>query len=239
MAALILIAASLAGCNGARSISNSGYPAGYDPSLQAYPDTAYRGELSEFDLLIPATSEEISDQDISAALADRRPVAAELGKPLMVVQSGAIAPDAPMISALRERFPIVPFSGLPPTDQKSYAKRLRLAAASGGCTRILVYWGMLETQRHDEATSAVSWVPVVGWMIPDQSQEMRIRLKAAIIDVASGRWRMLTPEPVTDDGWSSRSNRVEADQDQVDDLKRLGYAALARQIGEQASLAAM
>jgi hypothetical protein len=82
-------------------------------------------------------------------------------------------------------------------------------------------------------------VPVVGWMIPDQSQEMRIRLKAAIIDVASGRWRMLTPEPVTDDGWSSRSNRVEADQDQVDYLKRLGYAALARQIGEQASLAAM
>ena len=76
MAALILIAVSLAGCNGARSISNSGYPDGYDHSLQAYPDLAYRGELNEFDLLVPAASEEISDHEISAALADRRPVTA-------------------------------------------------------------------------------------------------------------------------------------------------------------------
>ena len=40
--ALILIAVSLAGCNGARSTSNSGYPDGDDHRRQIYPDMAYR-----------------------------------------------------------------------------------------------------------------------------------------------------------------------------------------------------
>ena len=58
MAALILVAVSLAGCNGARSISNSGYPDGDGHRRQVYPD-----------------------------MADRGPVAVEIGKPLMVAQA--------------------------------------------------------------------------------------------------------------------------------------------------------
>ena len=41
-AALIVIAASLAGCSGTRPISNSGYPDGDDHRRQIYPDMAYR-----------------------------------------------------------------------------------------------------------------------------------------------------------------------------------------------------
>ena len=226
------------GCEGTRSISNSGYPGSHAPGRAVYPDAAYRGELNEFDLLVPATSEEIDERDIAAALADRRPVTAEPGKSLMVVQSGAVAPDAPMIVALQKAFQPVPFSGIPSTDGKSYAKRLRLAAAEGGCSRILVYWGMLEAQTRQQATATISWIPVIGRMVPDQTQEMRIRLKAAIIDTASGRWRMLTPEPIADDSWSAPMGRAGANQDQVAHLKETGYQALAQLVADQAMLLA-
>jgi hypothetical protein len=45
-AALILIAVSLAGCNGARSISNSGSPDGDDHRRQIYPDMADRDRMA-------------------------------------------------------------------------------------------------------------------------------------------------------------------------------------------------
>ena len=241
---LMAMTAVLSGCQG-RSISNSGYPA--DAShVAANSNLGYRGEIDDFDLLVPAESEAINDQDIDRVLASHHDVRAEIGKPLLVVQSGAIAPDGEMITELQRHFPVIPFNGQPPLQESastantmaarssqpsiSYARRLRLAAAEGGADHILVYWGILETARRDEAASLVSWVPVIGQVIPDQSQEMRIRLKAALIETASGQWRMMTPPPVADDSLSSSITRRQSDQDQVALLKRQGYLALADQL---------
>jgi len=252
---LMAMTVLLSGC-AARSISNSDYPE--DRWRYGATPSVYRGEIDDFALLVPEDSEAISDQQIANTLAAHHSVHAKLGQPLLVVQSGAVAPDGEMIVALQRHFPVIPFNGQPPAQAEtphaetvsvnvstaspavtsappsqvsaSYARRLRLAAAEGGAASILVYWGMLETAQHNQVTQLVSWVPIIGMAVPDQSQQMRIRLKAALIDTASGHWQMLLPPPIADDSWSSSMTRRAADQDQVAQLKQRGYQALAEQL---------
>ena len=240
--ALALLAAALGGCS-TRSISNSGYQEDGYYGHNAF----YQGEIDELDLFVPREREEPFGNDIRTALADRRPVTAELGKPLLVVQSGALVPDELMTDALKDHFQVSPFSGVPSrpaypysntastAEPGSFGERLRLAAAQGGYERILVYWGQLEAQRSGGLTKAISWVPIVGAVVPDESQDMRIRLKAAIIDVTTGRWHMILPESIADSAISASINRASSDQDQVQQLKAAGYAKLADMIVAEAS----
>src|SRR5262249_22739428 len=139
--ALALLAAALAGC-GTRSISNSGYQ--QDGYYGSRGNELYQGEISELDLFVPPERSQNLSGDIKAALADNHPVTAELGRPLLVVQSGALVPDAPMTAALKDRFQVAPFSGIPDrpapgtvttvstAQLASFGERLRLAAAQGG-----------------------------------------------------------------------------------------------------------
>jgi|MGYP000170245881 hypothetical protein len=46
-----------------------------------------------------------------------------------------------------------------------------------------------------------------------------IRLKAVVMDVASGHWEMLTPEVYTDNKTTSKINRQQKDQQLVEMLK--------------------
>lgn len=257
-AILMAMSLILGGCS-ARSISDSGYPG--DRPGRSYDNTPsdYRGEIDDFALLVSDDSASISDQQIAKALADHQPVRAAIGKPLLVVQSGALVPDGAMITALQRHFPVIPFNGQPPEPESggslavrvstgtaktaidqanqaaaSYARRLRLAAADGGAAHILVYWGVLETAQRNQPTELISWVPIIGLAVPDQSQMMRIRLKAALIDTASGQWQMLLPLPISDDSLSSALTRRASDQDQVALLKRQGYLALADQLAASA-----
>jgi hypothetical protein len=154
-----------------------------------------------------------------------------------VIQSGALSPDASLLDELKKHFAAVPFSGIPSKqDQTSYSKRLRLVAAQGGYTHILCYWGALETASEDKATKAISWVPVAGAFIPDEAQRMRIQLKAALIDVESGRWSMIIPDPIDDSAISSGLTRVRSDQNQVVELKRRAYSTLASELARYFTL---
>jgi hypothetical protein len=86
---------------------------------------------------------------------------------------------------------------------------------------------MLETAQKGLGAKAVSWVPIVGGAIPDEGQEMRIRLKVAVVDVKSGQWDMFSPEPFQDNAVSSRFTRESSDQQQVGTLKIQAYEAAA------------
>lgn len=221
-----------------RSISNSGYPG--DSYYGAGGNRLYQGEIDELDLFVPRDRELTFKADIAAALANKLPVAAELGQPLLVVQSGALVPDEFMTDALAPHFQVAPFSGIPqrasysgsdePSEDGSFGERLRLAAAAGGYRHIMIYWGQIETLSSNEATKAISWVPIVGMSVPDESQQMRIRLKAAIIEVATGRWRIVLPEAIGNTAVSASINRATSDQTQVAELKAAGYARLAEMI---------
>ncbi len=216
----------LAGCT-TRSISNSGY----DARDNAGPLGSYRGELSEFEVIGLTPNSAATDDEIRAALAQATRPQLSRNNRVLLVQSGADFPDYPMISALRHDLFVEPFSGKPPAKSlpgDTYARSLRLAAARGGFDRIVCYWGILESEHENKATKTISWVPIIGNMLPDERQAMRIRLKAAIIDVATGQWSLVTPPAVSSSKLSSIVTRRNSDQELVTELKEAGYRELSR-----------
>src|SRR5438128_749184 len=181
---LILAAcALLAGCASTRSISNSDYRepgAATPPSPTANSDAtfAYRGELNEFDLLGVARDQTAFEEDIQQALDKARPIRLKPQSTILLIQSGAMFPDGPMVTELSKYFAVVPFSGRPPArdsigsletrDSATLSRSLRLAAARAGAETILCCWGIVESAQEKIATKTVSWVPVVGWVVPDE-----------------------------------------------------------------------
>jgi hypothetical protein len=236
----------LTGCGPTRSISNSGYQqeswrSGYvacrPRSDQAF---AYRGELSEFDVLGIDRGEVTTESEIRRTLDNSKKVSLREGDSILLIQSGATIPDGPMMTELGKYFSVVPFSGMPPRppatsgrfetdtfDAESYAKALRLAAARGGNDTIVCYWGFLESENDSLPTKTVSWVPVVNWVVPDEKQHMRIRLKMALIDVRTGNWTVFSPKPFETSRISTSPRRGTADQKQVERLKLEAYTACA------------
>jgi hypothetical protein len=177
----------------------------------------------------------VTEEQITAALDASRQVKLKNGETILLIQSGATFPDSEMVRMMEDQFRVVPFSGLPPApmqrnagdqDQPAYSRTFRLAAAQAGAEHIVCYWGVFESMRSDMNTKAVSWVPIAGWVLPDENQAMRLRLKLAVIDVRTGSWTVVSPDSVVDrNSRSNRFNRERADQKQVQELKELAYAA--------------
>jgi hypothetical protein len=221
--AALAAALLLAGCS-TSSISNPG------GDYNAF----YQGELNEIDLIGPTSGSDVTGAEIAAALNNARPLSPNPATPVLLIQSGAILPDTEMAAALGAHFEVVPFSGVPPKQGEAYGQRLRMIAALGGYRQILCYWGALEAQRKDGITKALSWVPIVGAIVPDETQRMRIDLKAVLIDVESGRWRVYRTAPIEDTAISARIDRAESGEDQVSVLKTQGYKALADAVSQTA-----
>ena len=246
---LLVAVTLLTGCSTTtRSLSNSGYR---DPRGVAYyaprpndsdPGFEYRGELSEFDVLGITRTETATDADIEKALAAARRIRLNSGDSILLVQSGAIFPDASMVNELSKHFRVVPFTGVPPASRRGtdgqferydagdFSKSLRLAAARGGCETILCYWGILESANAKLATKTVSWVPIAEWFIPDETQHMRIRLKFALVDVRAGDWAVLTPNAIEDTRISVSPRRGVADQKLVERLKQKAYESGTKEL---------
>src|SRR5258708_33159398 len=117
---LMLACVLVAGCTKTtRSISHSAYPqaAGYsDDSVRADvsdPAFEYRGELSEYDVLGIPRGEVTSEADIQRAIESAKPVKLRPGSSILLIQSGALFPDGPMVTELNKHFRVVPFSGVP------------------------------------------------------------------------------------------------------------------------------
>ena len=222
---LLSLLVLVVGCT-TRSISDSGYPGhGYYGAKQSNP--LYKGEISEFDVLGVDTDSNITDDDIKKAFnASPSRKLLRKGDPILLIQSGAMIPDQPMIEQMEKSFSVSVFTGVPEKDKKenqSYSKSLRLSAAKAGIGTIVVYWGVLESGIEDLATKSVSWFPIVGSAVPDEAQKMRIRLKVAVIDVRSGQWEIFTPRTIDDKSYSGRFNREHSDQKQVALLKATAY----------------
>ena len=229
------------GCTPTRSISNSGY----HENRSTLPGAAvfgYRGEVDEMDVLGLEPGQAISETQIQSALNRAQPVELRRGDVVLVVQSGAVFPDGPMIAELEKSFRVVPFSGSPAQDRNEcflperrasqYAKMLRLAAAQAGARAILCYWGVLESAEKDLPTKSISWIPVMRWTVPDRQQHVRLRLKMAVIDVQTGSWSMFSPEVRESDGITTRAFREASDQRRVERLKEQAFADAAQQLAQ-------
>lgn len=225
--ALLLL---LAGCE-TRSISDSGYHHSYgwlggDSNYNRF----YGGELSEFDILGAAPRIEATDAGIAKALAEAAAPQLKRGDRVILIQSGASSPDYAMMEEATRYFDVAPFSGIPPRDEKGMAGTLRLRAAQGGYRYIICYWGVLESAQEAKDGKAISWVPILGGMVTDQKEQMRIRLKALVVDVATGHWKMFNPEVHSDASDNARWTRESHDQKLVVALKEKGYHSLVNSL---------
>ncbi len=227
---LALLLTLLAGC-ATRSISDSGYQSESRYGSRASGNPFYRGELSEFDVLGIDPQAKVTAEEIAKAFEQKQALKLPKGSSIMLIQSGAMIPDEPMVKGLEKYYNVSVFSGVPaPQGTAGYSMPLRLAAAKGGFEKIVVYWGLLETAQKGLGSKAVSWVPFVGGVIPDESQEMRVRLKVAVVDVKTGQWDMFSPEPFEDSATSARYGREASDQGQVAVLKKKSYEAAAEDL---------
>jgi hypothetical protein len=219
----------LAGCE-TRSISDSAYRSD-SPARQSAEPARYIGELNELDVLGIERNPNISEEQITKALDSSARVKIRKGSKVLLVQSGALYPDEPMIAELNHAVTVTPFGGLPNQfEREAYHKALRYAAARGGCETVVCYWGILEWARQSLDSKVISWVPLAGSVLPDEHQHMRIRLKVALVDVRTGNWAMFAPEPFQDKALSARLGRERSDQAQVAKLKQRSYAAAAQDL---------
>ena len=104
---------------------------------------------------------------------------------------------------------------------------------------MLCYWGMLESESERLPTKTVSWVPIVHWIVPDEKQHMRIRLKVAHVDVRSGNWSVFSPKPFADARISTAPRRGAVDQKQVERLKQSAYEAAVAELVQSYSQVAL
>jgi hypothetical protein len=218
--ALVCLLFLLSACE-TRSISNSGYG--------GHGNAFYRGELSEYEVVGVDSAQGFSEADIQKAVIQRQPLMIHRGGAVMLIQSGALLADPDMTAAMEKYFTVSSFSGVPqqPTPTVSYSQLFRMAAAKGGYDTVIVYWGMLESATEGLGGKAISWVPVIGGIVPDENQHMRIRLTMAIIDVRTGQWDTYSPEPILDEAMSNQHGRAASDQRQVMLLKAQAYKAAA------------
>ena len=79
-------------------------------------------------------------------------------------------------------------------------------------------------------TKTVSWVPIVNWVVPDEKQHVRIRLKIAVVDVRSGNWSIFSPKPFENARITTSPRRGAVDQKQVERLKTLAYKASVEEL---------
>jgi hypothetical protein len=227
--ALLVGALLLAGCE-TRSISDSGYRPAYARGRSENP--FYRGELTELDVLGGAPGVDATQANIAKALETAVPPHLKRGDRIILIQSGAPVPDNAMLDEAGRFFEVAPFSGIPPAEKAGLAESLRFRAAQGGYRYVVCYWGVLESAQEDREGKVVSWVPIVGHFVPDQKQQMRIRLKALLLDVGTGGWRMMTPEAYGDSSYNSGWSREANDQKLVTALKEKGYRSLVAELAK-------
>ena len=104
-------------------------------------------------------------------------------------------------------------------EVSSYSRFLRLAAAriERGGNYVIGDAGRSEDERL--VTKTISWLPGASWVVPDEREHLRIRIKMAVVDVRTGSWTMLSPEPFETKAWSTSSRREVVDQKAVESMK--------------------
>ncbi len=213
---------SLTGCV-TRSISNSDYRGGWYGR-----GSMYKGELSELDILGTTAAAGASEAAIATAFENQKALRLVRGEKVLLIQSGAMMPDPAMLDAAGKYLDCAPFSGVPPEAKDNLATSIRLRAAQGGYPYLICYWGILESGRQEHEGSAIAWVPFIGGMIPDSKELMRISLKAIVLDVRTGSWKMATYQSDSLSRQSAHYTRENTDQKMVNELKRRGYEELIR-----------
>ncbi len=211
---LIIITIFVFGCTTSnRSISQ--YQHGYN--------TSYRGEISQLNFI-----KEIS---ISKATGSNTPIYISEEERVMVMQSGQLHPDSSLLVHLDTECNAIPISGIPEKNKDLVPNVTLLdAARAGGVTKIMAYWGNVETSIKPKHSKMVSWIPIAGYYVPDESQKMRVTISAIVSDVSSGRWFNFTAHSSETEISHSIYTARRKDSEQVEKLKAEAYENIVQQL---------
>jgi hypothetical protein len=186
-----------------------------------FPDSGMVTELGKSFRVVPFTGLANEPQKPDASVRDNttRSVAiiSDPDKPATVV---------PLSMVARERYK-TPAERI---DPGAYSRTLRLAAARAGASVVVCYWGILESGTQEHTTKVISWIPAVNWVVPDETQHMRINVKVAVVDVASGSWSVFSVQPEDTKSLTRHTRREATDQRLVESLKAKAYEMAARDL---------
>ncbi len=164
------------------------------------------------------------------------------GSRVLLVQSGAAIPDPALTKEFGRYYHVVPFTGdrreLAGDSESSspqVAETLRLAARRSGASHVICVWGRIESERQSHATKVVSWVPIVGQVVPDETLHSRINLKGGVLNAATGGWDAVGVNTEVDSRVTNSLNRGASRTAKTEQDKANGYEKLAKKIANDAA----
>lgn len=225
LCAAVLTAAALSSCV-TTSLSDPG-------------GSGHSNDLSLYELTGQSGSTEVSEADIAAARSGGGRVGTlpARGARVLLVQSGAHQPDEELLAAYRPHCRPVVWDGRAPEreydDKKkrevgaAAGRRLRLIAAQQGCSHVIVVFGEIQSDSHALPTSAVSWVPVVGNLIPSERSGTRLIAQAIILETGSPRYTSAAARPQQTTGITTDNGSDTINSRRAPKLKAAAYPELA------------
>jgi hypothetical protein len=124
------------------------------------------------------------------------------------------------------RAPSVPEDGKKPTGA-TLSRRLRLAAAQQRCSHVIVVFGEIQSDSRSLPTRAVSWVPVVGGLVPSRHSGTRLLAQALIMETATSRFTLAAAAPQQTSGITTKSGGEGINSRRALKLKIAAYPDLA------------
>ncbi|MDR0807093.1 MAG: hypothetical protein LBN41_10195 [Enterobacteriaceae bacterium] len=198
-----------------------------------------QAQLSDNDVFDSDLAHEITNEEIRITY-DQPNMGVKLAShsPIILVQSGALVPDAVMQAEMAKYYQVSVYSGIPPTKprvkkdsegviQNNYMKSLRLVAAKGKQPTVVVYWGSLEIGIYDETSKSVLWSPYRGEKLPMNTKSLRYLMRFVAVDTRTGNWVMHSPLNTEIDYTAAPFGSQTNELVQIDELKKNAYIAAA------------
>ena len=237
---LILCAALV--CNLVSSCKNT--------SLSDPNGSGHGQDLSLYELTGQNAQRAVTEADIAAARSGkgRAGTLPSAGAKILLVQSGAHQPDEELQSAYAPHCKPVLWDGRAPSFDESTrgshrhfdsdkkepvlagetGRRLRLVAAQQGCSHVVVVFGEIQSEYQKLPTSAVSWVPVVGGLVPDRRSGTRLSAQALVMETGSQNYTIVSARPQQATGVTTEDGNATIDGRRSLKLKAAAYPDLAK-----------
>jgi hypothetical protein len=192
-------------------------------STTSKTDLYSTSQLTDQDVFGNELTLEISEEDIQNAVEEASGFfEIPINSSIVLVQSGARAPDAIMQKEMQRYYQVATFSGIPVAKKKravqpvatvkesttddaenfaasqsgvinaNYMQAMRYIAAKGRQKAVVVYWGELEMGKYSSAKKEIAWKKYAA-NEKLPGASLRYLIRFALVDVATGEWATYSP----------------------------------------------
>jgi hypothetical protein len=149
------------------------------------------------------------------------------GSRFLLVQSGALVPDAELVKVFQRYGTPVPWTGRQDAEatNSSASRRIRYTASQQGCSHAIVVFG--EIQKDGRSLPVVSWLPVASDLLPNRYSGMRLHTQAAILEARTPGLLLVSAEPQETRGLEMEWTGLGSELGRSLELKAKAYPELA------------